>query len=440
VHRRRIGAIAAFVVLATACGDHPATVPSAGPARTARPLPSGVPPAEIGRDQAWAQDIAYLIEHMESLHPDLYHGMPTAEMAEGARSLVERLQSSSDDEILVGLMGLAALVSARGRDGHMGIWPPENPGVVHRYPIRLWEFPDGLHVTAARAPNERLVGSRMVAIDGVPIGEVLRRLDPVVPRDNGSGLRASRTVYLTSAEVLAGLGIARRADRIRVEVADATGRMETATIVAVSGSDFAAWVSGWELALPRRGDMLLLRDPTADHWTRYLESARALYVQYNEVLPGSSDVVEEIRADLSRHDVERIVLDLRNNGGGEAEGYRQLLDFLAGGQRDLPGGLVVLIGRLTFSAGASFVAEIERDLPSAALVGEPTGGAPNFWADVAVITLPNSRLRVLISTTYEGYGRPNDPRLAIDPDRAVALSSTDYFSGRDPVLDAALAG
>jgi hypothetical protein len=212
---------------------------------------------------------------MESLHPDLYHGMPTAEMAEGARSLVERLQSSSDDEILVGLMGLAALVSARGRDGHMGIWPPENPGVVHRYPIRLWEFPDGLHVTAARAPNERLVGSRMVAIDGVPIGEVLRRLDPVVPRDNGSGLRASRTVYLTSAEVLAGLGIARRADRIRVEVADATGRMETATIVAVSGSDFAAWVSGWELALPRRGDMLLLRDPTADHWTRYLESARA---------------------------------------------------------------------------------------------------------------------------------------------------------------------
>jgi hypothetical protein len=99
-----------------------------------------------------------------------------------------------------------------------------------------------------------------------------------------------------------------------------------------------------------------------------------------------------------------------------------------------------LIGRLTFSAGASFVAEIERDLPSAALVGEPTGGAPNFWADVAVITLPNSRLRVLISTTYEGYGRPNDPRLAIDPDRAVALSSTDYFSGRDPVLDAALAG
>jgi hypothetical protein len=48
-------------------------------------------------------------------------------------------------------------------------------------------------------------------------------------------------------------------------------------------------------------------------------------------------------------------------------------------------------------------------------------------------------MKVLVSTTYEGYGRPNDPRLAIEPDIPVDLTAAQYFSGRDPVLDTALA-
>jgi C-terminal processing protease CtpA/Prc len=153
----------------------------------------------------------------------------------------------------------------------------------------------------------------------------------------------------------------------------------------------------------------------------------------------SADVVQEIGADVSNDEVDRIVLDLRINGGGQAEGYRQLLEYLADPSLELPGGLYVLVGRLTFSAAASFVAEIERDVPEAIFVGEATGGAPNYWADVDTVTLPHSGMKVLISTTYEGYGRPNDPRLAIEPDIPVDLSAADYFSDRDPVLAAALA-
>jgi hypothetical protein len=35
---------------------------------------------------------------------------------------------------------------------------------------------------------------------------------------------------------------------------------------------------------------------------------------------------------------------------------------------------------------------------------------------------------------------PGDPRPAIEPDVTMSLSSVDFFAGRVPVLDAALAG
>ena len=437
VLRRTIGLIGTLAVLGAACGSHPTGGPSPRGSRSAgQPSPPGSP-QQVSREQAWTDDISYLMERMQALHPDLYHGVSETGLTDAADSLITEVPELRDDQILAGVMHVVALISSNGRDGHMGVWPPDNPIAVHRYPIRVWEFPDGLYVTAARVPNQDLVGARITAIDGVPIREVLRRLDPVVPRDNGSGVRAARTVFLTSGEVLSGLGIATEATRIEVDVALPGGSARTATVRAVDAATFAAWVGGWELALPPRRDMLLLRDPK-DHWARFIQPARALYVQYNEVRPDSSDVVEEIRAERSSHRVERMVIDLRNNGGGQAEGYRTLLNYLAEHARDLPGGLHVLIGRLTFSAAASFVAEIERKVPGAIFVGEATGGSPNYWADVATVTLPHSGLTALVSTTYEGYGTPNDPRLAVEPDVPVDLTSGDYFSGRDPALDAAL--
>jgi C-terminal processing protease CtpA/Prc len=163
--------------------------------------------------------------------------------------------------------------------------------------------------------------------------------------------------------------------------------------------------------------------------------SRALVVCYQHVMESSTELVEAIRAAMRERPVDRILLDLRVNGGGEAGGYRELLRFLASaGVR-----LEVLIGRLTFSAGTSLVVLLQRQVPGVELVGEPTGGAPNLWADPETVTLPSSRLNVLVASRYFGIGGPDDERLAVGPDLAVPFTAEDYFAGRDPVLEAALA-
>ena len=116
-------------------------------------------PAALTRVERWTADVAYLVEQMEDIHPDLFHGVSEATFHRAADELIDAIPDLDDDEMLVGVMRLVAMISARGGDGHMGIWPPDNPDAVDRFPVRLWEFPDGVYVTAARAPNGDLEGA-----------------------------------------------------------------------------------------------------------------------------------------------------------------------------------------------------------------------------------------------------------------------------------------
>ena len=107
---------------------------------------------------------------------------------------------------------------------------------------------------------------------------------------------------------------------------------------------------------------------------------------------------------------------------------------------DQPGRLTLLIGRLTFSAAANFATEIEQTT-GATFVGEAMGGSPNLYGDVRPSRLPFGPLGpidVYVATRYWVKSTADDPRITIEPDVAVPLSSTDYLAGRDPVLEAAI--
>jgi hypothetical protein len=371
---------------------------------------------------------------MEDIHPDLFHGVPASVFHRAVDDLIAAVPDLDDDELTVGVMRLVAMISASGGDGHMGVWPPDNPDAVHRFPIRLWEFPDGVYVTAARAPNGDLAGARVVTVDGIGIDTVFDRLDPVVPRDTPSNLRAARSVFLTSAEVLTGLGISddRRTMVLTAETPD--GEQRSARVEAVDATTYADWVGGWELLLPERAGLDFLRDAQEPFAVDYLPSERTLDVRYNVVWEHSTAVVGAIRSLMRDRPIDRIVLDLRNNGGGEAGGFRDLLRFLV--DTHIP--LVVLVGRLTFSAGSTLALQLERRVPTAVFIGETMGGAPSFWADPDTVTLPYSGLLALVDSRFFPSPIPGDRRLQVQPDVAVPFTATDYFAGRDAVLQRAL--
>ena len=138
------------------------------------------------------------------------------------------------------------------------------------------------------------------------------------------------------------------------------------------------------------------------------------------------------------HPVDRLVLDLRLNGGGNGELNRPLVLGLIRAERStVRGHLFVLIGRRTFSA-AQFLATQLENWTEAVFVGEPTASRGNQYGDSQRLTLPNSGVTVRVSTLYWQLSDPRDRRPWTPPEVATELSFDDYRRNRDPALEAAL--
>jgi hypothetical protein len=338
-----------------------------------------------------ADDVRTLVVQMERLHPDLYHSVPRDRFRALADAIADRAEAVHRDETLVDLMRLAALPGER--DGHTLLAPlgREHAQPLHAYPLRLYLFADGAFVTEGE-----LAGSRLVSIGRVPLAEVEARVRPLVSRDNDWTVLARLPEHLVCAEVLHGLGLEpsyglERVDGERVEV---------------------------ELEPEPLGP----EPPARENGLTVLDGV--LVLSYERVQALDSAVLEQIAG------AGRVVVDVRRNGGGDNRTYGPLVDAL---QRV---DVSVLTGRATFSAAGNFVAAVEQ-ATDAMLVGEPPGGSPNQYGDSEHIELPALGWTVRVATVYHEIV-PRDERVAIEPHVPVAVKSTDYFAGRDPVLDAAL--
>jgi C-terminal processing protease CtpA/Prc len=148
-------------------------------------------------------------------------------------------------------------------------------------------------------------------------------------------------------------------------------------------------------------------------------------------------MVDEIVARVKQGGVDRVVVDLRHNGGGDNTTLGPLDFALREPIIDRPGRLFVIVGRITFSAAANFATDLEQET-GAIFAGEAMGGSPNLYGDARRIDLAYGKQWLNMATRYWERSTPDDQRVTIEPTIRVGLSSDDYFAGRDPVLDAIL--
>jgi hypothetical protein len=376
-----------------------------------------------------ASDVRLLADELERIHPNPYHAVSREEFRRQVDELAARADGLDRDELIVGLMRLMGLLGER--DGHSGIYTlHSHPRPMHLYPVRVYWFADGL---AAVGGQNVPPGAKLVAVGGVPIDDVVARVRPLITRDNEWSFRERVPYYLVCAEVLRGLGIA---GSFTFETPQGRRDVAPAAVPADQYADEFPYF--WQAPAPPVGAPRPL-------WVRYrgtvqavttLQRGRVVYVAYTQTTD-SWDLSQKILRLARKNAFRRLVVDVRQNGGGNNQKYWPLLDAIKSkvvNRRTRP---VLLTGRTTFSAAGNFAADVER-FTRARIIGEPPGGSPSQWGDFAPVALPHVGLEALVATQYVQSGQPGDTRAALEPAVRVEASSADWLAGRDPALTAAL--
>jgi hypothetical protein len=426
----------AFVVamLLVALPALPQTAP-----RTAAPAPD----LDALTSDQWLADVRWLAQKMPAVHVNLYHNVTPQRLNAAIADLQRSIPGADTDEVLVGIQRITALVG----DAHSGTVAPLALGSRLNYPLQLWWYPNGIYVRGATAQYAAAVGGRVVRIGTTSIADVYRRVAEIVPQDAGSEARMRSVgvpVYLTSARVLHGLQITPTVGEASFVVEkdghETTVRMQptaTAAQVMATARPDPTWVEVYDGAtqpLP-----LWLKNPSKYYWYEYLPQSRTMYVQFNIV---DNDPAESFGAFcrrlfdfVDRNPVERFVLDLRRNGGGNNYLLRPLIvGIVQAKQIDQRGKLYVLTGPRTFSAAQNAVNRLGL-YTEAVFVGQSTGDWVNFYSDTLPIVLPNSKLSIGMSTVVWQDLDMRDKRVATDPDVAIDPSIDDLRLNRDAAMD-----
>ena len=287
------------------------------------------------------------------------------------------------------------LVASLGdRNGHTGIFPldPGNQRAFHEYPYLVYEFADGVYVIG-QLDGDDLIGARLTAVGGIPIDQVLAQVKPLVPHDNETtGVELFRPMYLLNEEVLDGLGIAPQFG-FTLPNGDEVERTPT----AVSAARIRRRSTGSGRGCGRTAPSMLRERHRATR-VAMLADGRVVYLAYNTTTVYTSDVASRVARLASKPKVRRVVVDLRNNLGGDNNTYPPLIAALQRLARKHKR-IVVLAGRSTFSAAANFMADLET-ATRYLLVGEDSGGAPNLYGDVQPLDLPATGLRVEVARIW----------------------------------------
>lgn len=394
-------------------------------------LPTGALAAGPDQAQARQEDLDTLYAALQEHHPDLYANTPQ-EAFEAKKAEIEgRLAEESDVDFALDLQSLVALIG----DSHT----TTNIGSVLNstglYPFGA-EWYDGSWVlTGAEEEDAALLGQTVTALNGVPMDEICTRFGTLVSADNPVKLRRQTEQLLYSEACLDYLGIAESGEPL--EVTTSGGSF---TVEALPMEDFGdAALSS--LSQQRESTPATAYRKGTYYFAQSLDDT-TYYIQFNQCMEDPKQPMDgfaaQVEAELEAGDYRQVLLDLRNNGGG-SDGVLVPILMLVPGLVEEGVKVYGLVGEATYSS--AIINAVELVDAGGVLAGSPTSGSVNHFGSTGSFTLPNTEVRVSMSTKFIDTGTLLECAAGlgvepIQPDVTVYQTLEDYLAGQDTLVDA----
>lgn len=432
--------------------------------------------AEIAPEQLH-QDIDAFIDGVVERHPDLSKYTDLAEVYQQADILKNEITEPMTRQAFFKKVGR---LSHYFNDGHTFlIWPYQEYQALQKsgkltFPFALNVFPEGVFLKYGYQHKNNLLpkGAKLLSINGIDIDTIFSTSQQLVGGET-EVLRKHVVADRFPMMVWAAFGFVESFDmafevdteikRVELTSGQQWARVENAndntqadTQLAMSDSDFS-----YHLINKETGYLKVATFDVSPDWFE--------------------DFVDATFEKISQQKVKNLIIDIRENGGGNTDTSTYLASYLAkkpfrmissmrerlntdnrgifnykGEVGDVltqnwddwiapvdealsfKGNAFVLISPLSYSSAIVFATAVQ-DNNMAMLVGRETGGYANQTAQGNLFNLPNSELRVYVATRLLVRPNGNIQVKGVVPDIPVATTSEQIAAGEDADIAAVLA-
>ncbi len=328
------------------------------------PTPEADPEPQTYEREALAEDLRTVLERIEEIHADPYHGYDgRVDLHHTVETAVRDLPQTATRE---SFYRHAAPILAGLDDAHSRLVPPERSGEAGRLPLSFRVVGDGLYVDGvSKASLTDLVGGRVTRVEGQSIDELA---------DRGASLRGAENRYWALRHLARSLGEYDAVDRLL-----GAAQSPQSLTVAIEGIDetvsrrSVAPVGGDREPIAGLETTVELPDGTGPRYRLYEGGDAAVFVPgdltgYREAveaacardrtgaeriardayrrhvgddppeeldavigaLPSMTETMTELVRTMSEAATEALIVDLRDNPGGDSRFVQQLCYFLYG--------------------------------------------------------------------------------------------------------------
>lgn len=392
----------------------------------------------------WQSDLRFLQETVHKDYPFLFKKTTAEKFNASVDKLYQEIPKLQPHEIVA---GFGRIVSSF-EYGHTDIGWEQAPVKYHVLPLNLYWFTDGVYIEGAHKDYEKLVGAKVLKIEGLAVEDAMKAIRPLVPVENDQYFKAHGLDFLVIPEALHAQKVTKTLKNAITFTLERDGKSFEQTFTAVDAYRFPRKYgfvnpgNDWVSVRNQNTTPLYLKNFDKIYYYEYLPESKTVYVRHSQIQDDPEENIADFYARvfdfIEKNDVEKLVIDVRLNGGGNNYKNKPVVTGIIRTKKiNQPGKLYVLIGRRTFSACQNLVNEL-HNYTNAIFVGEPTSENINFYGDNRRVELPKSKLPVYLSFAWWQDKPQWENADWLAPHLAVEMSFDDYRSNRDPVLETAL--
>lgn len=363
--------------------------------------------------QQYREDLAFFKTELSNRHKNLFSVISEKEFNQKIAEIEEKSSSLTQESFEIELF---KIIKAIG-DEHTFIVP----AYPTMFPITFDIFEEGIFVTKTDSAHSNLLYKQLDGVGSKASKNILEDFKAIINTENQSYFEVNFLNLIKNPRVLMGLNLA---------TSEASGLFqlggEKHHILAIQKRDYSPLISPNYLRYKKKDK----------YWYELIEGGNILYFNYQSCSEQKNKPFETFNEELfsfiEENKPRKIIIDLRNNSGGNSGILRPFLEKLKKSGLNRKGSLYVLIGKNTFSSALMNAVDLKRNFNSI-LIGESTSGNVNHYGEVRGFDLPNSKIEVGYSTRYWEVWKGHKGPLV--PDVGVKYSIANFKRNVDEAVE-----